>query len=201
VRRPALSAGAVSLPRVRTGVRHCSLLPLSKPLPPFPMCRALPGSEYYGGSAPSRAGRPTAGPARIRALAARDRADRDGSRVHCDSLDEGGAQLYPCGIAATPQHFAVASRQTSTCPPGSSPFRHEGNGCAPLPAHIRQVGAGEPLRDVMTLVPRVLLSVTLAGPAPSGSTNASRLCRGCSRHPRRFPDQAAPSFATLLRQG
>ena len=25
--------------------------------------------------------------------------DRDGSRVHCDSLDEGGAKLCPCGIA------------------------------------------------------------------------------------------------------
>src|SRR6266542_3432246 len=53
----------------------------------------------------------------------------------------------------------------------------------------------------MTLVPRVLLSATLAGPAPSGSTDTSRLCRGCSHPPRRFPDQAAPSFAALLRQG
>ena len=73
-------------------------------------------------------------------LVARGRADRDGSRVHCDSLDEGGAQLCPCGIATpTPQHFTVASRQTSTCPPGSSPFRNEGNGCAPLPAPIHQI--------------------------------------------------------------
>jgi hypothetical protein len=40
------------------------------------MCRALPGSEYYGGSAPPQASRPTAGPARTRALAAHDRADR-----------------------------------------------------------------------------------------------------------------------------
>src|SRR6266545_1286906 len=48
--------------------------------------------------------------------------DRDGSRVHCDSLDEGGVQLCPCGIAtATPQHFTVASRPTSTCLPGSYP--------------------------------------------------------------------------------
>jgi hypothetical protein len=53
----------------------------------------------------------------------------------------------------------------------------------------------------MTLVPRVLLSATLAGPAPSGSAGASRLRRGCSHLPRRFPDQAAPSFAALLRQG
>jgi hypothetical protein len=28
---------------------------------------------------------------------------------------------------------------------------------APHPAHIHQIGAGEPLRDVVTLVPRVLL--------------------------------------------
>ena len=37
--------------------------------------------------------------------------DRDGSRVHCNSFGEGGAQFYPCGIAtANPQHFTVASR-------------------------------------------------------------------------------------------
>ena len=41
----------------------------------------------------------------------------------------------------------------------------------------------------------------LAGPTPSGSTSASRFCRGCSRPPRRFPAQAAPSFAAPLRQG
>jgi hypothetical protein len=33
--------------------------PSSTPLPPFPMHRALPGSEYYGGSAPPQAGQPT----------------------------------------------------------------------------------------------------------------------------------------------
>lgn len=32
--------------------RHCSILPFPIPLQPFPMLRALPGSEYYGGSAP-----------------------------------------------------------------------------------------------------------------------------------------------------
>jgi len=47
--------------------------PFAIPLPPFPMCQALPGPEYYGGSAPPgpfsgrhayprpRAGRPAAG--------------------------------------------------------------------------------------------------------------------------------------------
>ena len=39
-----------------------------------------------------------------------------------------------------------------------------------------QVRAGVSLRDVTTPVPRVLLSVTLTGPAPSGSTGTPRLC-------------------------
>jgi hypothetical protein len=56
------------------------------------------------------------------------------------------------------------------------------------------------IKDVMTPVPRVLLSATLAGPAPSGSTDTSRLCRGCSHPPRHHPDQAAPSYTALLRQ-
>jgi len=95
-RRPAVKLGLhlrYPRPRPRRGrgrsaairrcvLRHCSLLPFSKPLPPFPVCRALPGSEYYGGSAPSRAGRPTVRSARHPAQAARERAGRDGSRVH-----------------------------------------------------------------------------------------------------------------------
>jgi hypothetical protein len=56
-------------------------------------------------------------------------------------------------------------------------------------------------RDVTTPVPLVLLSTTLAEPAPSGSTDTSRLCQGRSHPPRHHPDQAAPSSTTLLRQG
>jgi hypothetical protein len=40
------------------------------------------------------------------------------------------------------------------------------------------------LKDVLTPVPRVLLSATLAGPAPSGGAGTSRLCQGCSCPPR-----------------
>ena len=54
--------------------------------------------------------------------------------------------------------------------------------------------------DVITLVPRVLLFVTLAEPTPSGSTGMSRLCQGCSHPPRHLPDQAALSYTALLRQ-
>ena len=42
------------------------------------------------------------------------------------------------------------------------------------------------LKDVITPVPRVLLFVLLAGPAPSGSAGPSRLCQGC------FPPSPAP---------
>jgi hypothetical protein len=52
----------------------------------------------------------------------------------------------------------------------------------------------------MTLVPRVLLFVTLAEPTPSGDAGASRLCQGCSRLTRHLPSQAALSFTYLLRQ-
>src|SRR5262249_49946176 len=47
---------------------------------------------------------------------------------------------------------------------------------------------------------RVYLLVSLTAPGPSGSTEPTRLCRGCSHPPRRPPAQAASSFATLLRQ-
>ncbi len=62
--------------------------------------RPVSGRSVDGGPSPNRrAGRTTPGNS------------RNGSHVHCDSLDEGGAQLCPCGIAtATPQHVTVASR-------------------------------------------------------------------------------------------
>ena len=119
-----------------------------------------------------------------------------------NSLDEGGAQLCPCGIAtATPQHFTVASRANIHMPTRKFPTpTNRSDGCAPHPAHIHQIGAGEPLRDVVTLVPLVLLFVTLAEPTPSGSTGMSRLCQGCFHPSRHLPDRAALSYTVLLRQ-
>jgi hypothetical protein len=69
--------------------------------------------------------------------------DSDSSRVHCDSLDEAGARLDPCGITtATPQHTSPLSPGQSLnsspgvpppsgrvrtapgpCPPGLGPVR------------------------------------------------------------------------------
>jgi hypothetical protein len=56
------------------------------------------------------------------------------------------------------------------------------------------------MKGCLTPVPRVLLSIPLAGPRPSGSTGQFRLCQGCSRPPRHHPDQDALSSAVLLRR-
>ena len=100
-----------------------------------------------------------------------------------DSLDEGGAQLCPCGIAtATPQHFTVASKVNIHMPTPKFPVETS-DGCAPHPAHIRQIGAGEPLRDVHTLVPRVLLFVTLAEPTHLAVLARPVFVRAAPTHP------------------
>jgi hypothetical protein len=70
-----------------------------------------------------------------------------------DSLDEGGAQLCPCGIAtATPQHYTMASKTDNQMPAPEFPTRPtsglRSGRCAPHPAHIHQVRAGRALRDV-----------------------------------------------------
>jgi hypothetical protein len=57
-----------------------------------------------------------------------------------------------------------------------------------------------PLRGFTALVPHVHLPVLLAEPGPSGSTDPSRRCRGCSHPPLHFQGRAAPSFTSLLRQ-
>ena len=163
------------------------------------MCRALPGSEYYGGSAPPsrRPTRAQPGP-----RAGRARPGRPG-RFPC-SLRFARRRRSPA-LSLRPRHGYAADLHRGLPadihkPPGSSPPVMKGRVRAapgPYPPDLSRSA----FKRRITLVPRVLLSVTLAGPAPSGSTDTSRLCRGCSRPPRRFPDQAAPSFAALLRQG
>jgi hypothetical protein len=64
----------------------------------------------------------------------------------------------------------------------------------PRPPQIRQVRGGSTSRQVVTPVPRVYLSGTLAAPTHSDGADATRLCQGCSRPPGRLPGQAALSF-------
>ena len=91
--------------------------------------------------------------------------------------------------AASPQ----VRRRPSPWPPGQRvkparkfPPRHPPAGkhrTRPTSARFEPVTN---LKGVITPVPRVLLFVSLAGPAPSGSTGTSRLCQGC------FPPSPAP---------
>ena len=61
----------------------------------------------------------------------------------------------------------------------SSPRCRSHDGDAPLPAHTRQIRAGKALRDVTTLVPRVLLPA-LSSPANSSTGMATGACPSAS---------------------
>jgi hypothetical protein len=182
--------------RRRSTARLAALQPprSSKPLPPFPLCWAFPSSEYYDGSAPSRTDQPTVDPARPSILD-RQRWARTGT-VPVFTAAHSTKEEPDSAPAASPW----VRRRPSPRPPGrlflsfrKFPTTVAGSRCALLPTRIRQVRVGIALRGFTPSVPRVLLSVTLTGPTPSGSTDAPRLCRGCS-HPRRhLPTQAAPS--------
>ena len=50
------------------------------------------------------------------------------------------------------------------------------------------------LRGVTTLVPRVHLPISLAGPGPSGSADPSRRCRGCFPPSPAFPGSGCPQL-------
>ena len=120
--------------------------------------------------------------------------NRDGSRVHCrfarrrrsPTLSLRHRHGYPVAL-----HRGLRSRHPHA---HLEVPRRPSDGYAPHPAHIHQIGAGKPLRDVQTLVPRVLLFITLAEPTPSGSTGASRLCQGCSHPLRHLPEHGCPQL-------
>jgi hypothetical protein len=114
------------------------------------MSPALPASDYYGGSAPSRTDRRSVRPAR---------------RVRAGSAGVGRIRTVPvftvirsteeepdCVPAASPWVRRRPSpwppRAAGSHHPRSSPPPDRDSGCAPLPAQIRQVRAGEGLRDV-----------------------------------------------------
>ena len=159
------------------------------------MHRALPGSEYYGGSAPPPTDRPTTNPAQPAApecaAAGRPRAVPVFTVIRSSKEEPDSA----------PAASLRVRRRPSPQPPGRRLHdsqrvpHHHGGGCAPLPALIHQVRAGKALRGVKTSVPRVLLSDLLTGPTPSGGTGAPRLCQDCS-HP--TPASPGPGCPQLL---
>ena len=125
----------------------------------------------------------------------------DGSHVHCHPINGLGTRLCPCGIAtATPQTFTVASRPWLYRPGPEFPARHEGRVRAANQPESTGFRAGTRSRGVTQPVSLVYLPVSLTAPVPSGSAGTTRLCRGCSRPPRRPAAQAASSFTPPLRR-
>jgi hypothetical protein len=168
----------------------------------LPQCaRAFPGSEYYDGSAPFRTDwlsvRPALAARRLRTL-------RAGSgTVPVFTVVRSTKEEPDYAPAASPR----VRRSLSPQPPwqlvptaAGVPCHNTRGRYAPHPAQIHQIRAGAASRGCHTPVPHVLLSVTLAGPRPSGSTGPSRLCQGCSHPPRHHSGRAALSFTALLRQ-
>ncbi len=85
-RLPALQSPFLSRNRCRPS-------PCARAFPGFGVLRRLrPVPDRSAVDAPSPPRRPAAG---------ETGETRDGSRVHCDSLDEVGTRLCPCGIAAS----------------------------------------------------------------------------------------------------
>ena len=155
------------------------------------MYTAFPCPDYYGSSAPFRRHRPATGLPR---RGARDR--RSGSHVHSRTLWRGRCPAMPLqhrhGYAAV---FHRGLPVSDIYRPRSCPIGQSRSGARCNPAPICQVRAGGlSLRGFLALVPRVHLSVSLAGPVPSDSAGASRRCQGCFRLCRCSPVQAALSF-------
>jgi hypothetical protein len=124
--------------------------------------------------------------------------DQDGSRVHCDSLDERGARLGPCGLTTTtPQLFTVVSRPVVKASPGvSNPNRLGRTALGPHPPGSSRSRFARRKRRF------------LAYSFPSCSPDAHHLAVlagsdfvGAACHPlRHHSDRAAPCFTVLARQ-
>jgi len=176
---------------------------LTDTLPPFPMCRAFPGSEYYDGSAPSAPfGRRRAYPLSPSWL--NGSAWNEPRTVPTFTVVRSTGEAPGFTPAASPR----LRRRPSPRPPDpglcypaeSSPSSTTDDRCAPPPSPYPPDLSWSRLQEVSTPVPRVCLPVSLTGPDQSGSAGPTRLRRGCSRPPRRPPDQAAASFTGPLRR-
>ncbi|GAC1385783.1 MAG: hypothetical protein NVSMB4_13010 [Acidimicrobiales bacterium] len=107
-------------------------------LAPFAMRGPLARSDYYGASAPPHAfGRRRAYPATPNGFPGTGTV-QDGSRVHCEPIDQVGTQLCPGSIATTtPQTFTVASPPARQAGYGVDHPHRAVVHCTP--AHIRQI--------------------------------------------------------------
>ncbi len=136
------------------------------------------------------------GPAHHRTGCPAGRATGDGSHVHQESIDEGGARLDPDSIATpTPQFFDVASppdRQTGF---GVGPHRTSGTG-GPYPSGLSRLWTYGASDSGSSRTPSHHCL-----PDPSRLTVRTRpvRCQGCFHHRGRSHVLVAPSFTGQLR--
>ena len=201
----AWSGSPVPAPPPRRGsatVRRCSPAS-SQPsspsathsLPSFTRWSAFPTADYSEGSVPARTRRPTAGLPEIGRSGPVPTFTTHRSTGWVPRYSPAASPRLPRSSSPWPPHGR------NVRPPRSCPTRRsERARTADRPGSTR-FGAGGSLEGVPPLVPAfVHLSVSLAGPRPSGSADPLRRCRGCSRPAWRLPGQAAPSLSRLLRQ-
>ena len=151
----------------------------------------FPASDYYGGSAPFRPDRSTVDPAGPPHRLCGPGQERNGSRVHC---------LIACWRrrpALPPRHrhgypAALHRGLRAVCHTRPRSSRPEMRGPdAPQPANPPG-SSWWFIRRLQTPVPHVRLSISLAGPAPSGSAGTSRHRQG------RLPPEPGTSRVRLL---
>src|SRR5215216_898839 len=168
---------------------------LAVPLPPV---TGSPGRRVLRGLRHARMPSADGGPARRRAGRTAGRAAPGRFPRSLCAGRQGGAQLFPGSLATgTPQAFPVASSVAKVVT-----FRvaaHRDPLRCPACAADRPTSArfepALPLAGVPPLVHCTLhRPALLAGPGPSGSTDPSRRCQGCSHPAWRLPGRAALSF-------
>ena len=146
------------------------------------MWPALPASDYYGSSVPSRRHQPAKGLPAGQQAAGRGGGCRDGSHVHSRTVRRGRRPAlllrHRHGYAAG-FHRGLPTGETHQ--PRSSP--HDSIDVvrvrvATQPRSVR-FELVDYLRSVQPLVPHVHLPVLLAGPRPSDGASPSRRCQGC----------------------
>jgi hypothetical protein len=106
---------------------------------------------------------------------------RNGSHVHHGIDRQGRCPAMPLQPStSTPQAFLMATPTSDINRPWSPDGGSDRHRVMPLPSPDPPGSSWwVELRGVRTLVPHVHLSVWLAGPRPSGSTDQSRRCQGC----------------------
>ena len=169
------------------------------------MGSAFPASDYYGSSAPSRRHRPAMRLPAGQPAAARKGDRRDGSHVHSRTVRRGRRPAMPLqhrhGYAAG-LHRGLPTgdiTQPRSSPTGDA-VGHADRVRAAIQPRSARLELVALLRGVQPLVPHVRLSVSLAGPGPSGGAGPSRRCQGCFRSPPHPRNRAALSFTGPLRR-